>query len=369
MICEKALELMSARLDGELTPEEAEELQAHLEACPECRRAMDALEGLEHQVSALREPAPEGLKKGVLYRIDQATGKAKAPKRRWFGPGTAIGAVAAVLVLLVGLGVVPMKGMQREAAPNAADSAAPGRALTPADTAPMEAEAPGSDHWAEAPSYQIPRQDSKHPDKANSPEANAATQEPEETRILPDDYYHSGGDGSEIRGEPQSVTDELRKRCAALSEGENAAVLFYSEFSAESFLDLLEAEAPKLFALLPDLEPEAQDGLLLYRTDCGTALAIHEWLLANLPHSEIMDENILSAEMKLSQRMEELDPGSGSLYRVVSWEPPSQPVSWPGTWPAGWAIRFRTEENWALFFPSEDYTPNEGKTAYLVFAQ
>ncbi|NTU58924.1 MAG: zf-HC2 domain-containing protein [Chlorobiaceae bacterium] len=37
MICTKAMVLMSAAIDGELTSKEEEELFAHLEECPECR--------------------------------------------------------------------------------------------------------------------------------------------------------------------------------------------------------------------------------------------------------------------------------------------------------------------------------------------
>ena len=112
MICEEALALMSAKLDGALTPEQDAQLTAHLAACPDCANLMETLRGLDSQVTELREPAPQGLKKGVLYRIDQATGKAKPSRRGWFGPGAAIGAVAAVLVLLVGLGVVPLGDMK-----------------------------------------------------------------------------------------------------------------------------------------------------------------------------------------------------------------------------------------------------------------
>ena len=123
MICEEAMALMSAKLDGELSPEQAEALGAHLEGCPDCGGLMRAMEGLDQKLAGLREPAPEGLKKGVLYRIDQATGKAKQPAlRRWFGPGTAIGAVAAVLVLLVGLGVIPLRNRLTTGSP--ADEAA-----------------------------------------------------------------------------------------------------------------------------------------------------------------------------------------------------------------------------------------------------
>ena len=36
MKCEKYRELVSARLDGELEPDELKALDAHLEQCPEC---------------------------------------------------------------------------------------------------------------------------------------------------------------------------------------------------------------------------------------------------------------------------------------------------------------------------------------------
>jgi len=37
MICNKAKVLMSAAIDGELTPREEEELTEHLATCPQCR--------------------------------------------------------------------------------------------------------------------------------------------------------------------------------------------------------------------------------------------------------------------------------------------------------------------------------------------
>jgi anti-sigma factor RsiW len=37
MNCSKAMVLMSAAIDGELTPKEEEELAQHLVECPECR--------------------------------------------------------------------------------------------------------------------------------------------------------------------------------------------------------------------------------------------------------------------------------------------------------------------------------------------
>jgi anti-sigma factor (TIGR02949 family) len=37
MICKKAMVLMSAAIDGELTPKEEEELAQHLAECPGCQ--------------------------------------------------------------------------------------------------------------------------------------------------------------------------------------------------------------------------------------------------------------------------------------------------------------------------------------------
>ncbi len=180
-----------------------------------------------------------------------------------------------------------------------------------------------------------------------------------------DTYYRNGNSSGE--SDPQLVTEEFRNVCATLSAEEDAAVLLYTEFDSKSLFRLLETEQPELYALVEKLEPEERDGLLVFETDCGTVLAIHEWLLEHLPRSEIMDAGTEEAETRMRMRMEELDPGSGSLYRIITLEPPTHAVVWPESWPVGWAVRIRTEENWALFFPVEDYTPNEDKPAWLAF--
>lgn len=47
MDCEKALELMSAELDGMCTEQERAALQAHLEACADCRETYRQLRALD----------------------------------------------------------------------------------------------------------------------------------------------------------------------------------------------------------------------------------------------------------------------------------------------------------------------------------
>ncbi len=369
MICEKAYELMSAKLDGALDAAQEEALRAHLEGCPDCKKLMDGMRGLDEKLAGLREPAPEGLKKGVLYRIDQATGKAKPAKRRRFGPGTAIGAVAAVLVLLVGFGVIPL-GKQKlldSMEHNAMSAPTYGPASTVAKGA--ELQKPQSDlPELLAPESEAASPDVREPVKnvAEQPEQNEA--EPNERAPENDGYYYSGGGSDAVRGEANPVSETLRAACAKLSAEEDAAVLLYSEFRSESLLKLLETEEPELCALVEALEPVEEDGQLRYHTDCGTVLALHEWLLENLPQSEQMDLDVQKAETNLRIRMEALDPGSASLYRVITWTPRTHPIAWPSEWPEGWAARLRTEENWALFFPSEDFVPNADAPAVLVFA-
>ncbi len=364
MTCEQAFELISLRLDGELDPEQSEALEAHLELCPECKRLAESLRGLDAQLSGLREPAPQSLKRGVLYRIDQATGKAKKP-RRWFRPGTAIGAAAAILVLLVGLGVFSLKE------PNAASPAKPASdadwIVAPADTASYQGGLSGEGQYFNfSPSGNLALDGTQIIPNGTKAYAGSVFENEASDTLSPE---QAPGEALENREQPDSsfADESLLDACAALSREEDAAVLFYRDLDAESLFKLLKAEQPKLYELVEGLEPEERDGMLVCETDCGTALAIQEWLLARLPRSESLDAAEEKAETSLMERMEELDPGSGNLYRIITVDQPERPVVWPEEWAEGWAERMRTGENWALFFPDEDYTPNAEKSAWLVF--
>ena len=378
MTCEQAMELLSPMLDGELDPQLSEALEAHLEACPDCKALADSLRGLDVQLAGLKEPAPESLKRGVLYKIDQATGKAKKPRSRWFGPGTVIGAVAAVLVLLVGVGVIPLNSRSTAQSPNfAAEDYAFPETEAPTDTLRLGRPDLNEDGISYLPNGLTGESvtgaiqntlQGDHWDSADETE-DPIIIAPHTTPSQPDYEQPSDKRGEESvpPAEPEPVSDELRTACMELSAAENAAVLLYTEFDCKSLFLLLETEQPELYALVETLEPEEYGELFVFKTDCGTALAIHEWLLAHLPESTSRDEALQAAETRMRVRMEELDPGSGFLYRIVSWTASDHDVVWPDAWPADWADRFRTAENWALFFPSERYTPNAEKPAYLLF--
>ena len=362
MICEEAMALMSAKLDGALTPEQDAQLTAHLAACPDCANLMETLRGLDSQVAELREPAPQGLKKGVLYRIDQATGKAKPSRRGWFGPGTAIGAVAAVLVLLVGLGVVPLGDMKANSPAEGAS-----QALDSNTTNNQQAYKPRS----ESADWSVNGNDGSTVMQYAGEYVTAVTRAPAEADPevrrpnAPDELPTKAAENG-LAPSP-FVTEAEAAACAALGRGENAAVLLYTEFTPESLFSLLEAEEPRLYALVADLEPEPRDGLICYETDCATVLALQEWFLSRLPTDETVESEKASDNSAMKTQLEALDLGSTSLYRIISWDRSKRSVNWPADWAPDWAERMRDQENWRLFFPDEDYVPNGEKTAYLVF--
>lgn len=372
MICEEALLLMSAKLDDALSPDEEKALAAHLAVCPACAELMKTLSGQDEQLAALREPAPAALKAGVLDRIAQAESTAKPKtqslRRRWFGPGSALGAVAAVLVLLVGFGVISLPKWRstdratamQENYNNIKDAEAVTGACAPAETnCPAEAvnESEEKASWNNSKSAADGAGLAGNVIQFPSLEATLESEGSSYCyyfRINKDQYASAADSSPELP-------------CVMLSAEKDAAVLLYTDFDAQSLFTLLEREEPQLYAALAELEPETRDGLICYPTDCGTVLAIQEWLLSQLPHEEEMDSDLIEAETELMTHMEALDPGSESLYRIITWAPKDHPVSWPESWPADWADRLRTGDNWALFFPNEDYVPNVGKTAYLVF--
>lgn len=370
MICEEAMALMSAKLDGELSSEQEAQLKAHLAACPDCSNLMESLRGLDEKVSALQEPAPAELKQRVLYRINHAAEAAKQPRRRWFSSG-ALGAVAAILVLLIGLGAIPMKffGAKNESLKGSPAYETQGWGSThDGNTSGYQAEN-GIVHGIPSDSFfngNGGKLESKGDRSEGVEGTRAPTSDQAENAGFPVEPAVTSTQASEMLClHPVSQADE--SVCSAISSSEDAAVLLYTEFDPESLFSLLEREEPKLYALVENLEPTARDGMICYQTNCGTVLAIQEWLLSQLPREEEMDSSLSDAESKLRTRMEALDPDSGSLYRIITLKPRARAILWPETWLEDWADRMREEKNWRLFFPSEDYVPNAEKTAYLVF--
>lgn len=67
--CDQALELLSARLDGALTPEETAGLEEHLDRCPDCRALAADLEEMHAAMPGLYQEPPPELKERVMAQI------------------------------------------------------------------------------------------------------------------------------------------------------------------------------------------------------------------------------------------------------------------------------------------------------------
>lgn len=113
--CSEYRELISASLDGALTPEEQEKLDAHLSECPDCRTMWEQLSALEPELMELSEPsegfadrvlaAAETLEQDVPFtNLPQDRKPGKETLRRvnaWWKP---IGVIAACCVFVLGGG-------------------------------------------------------------------------------------------------------------------------------------------------------------------------------------------------------------------------------------------------------------------------
>ena len=387
MNCEQIYELLSARLDGALSAEDEARVQAHLDACPDCRRLYEAMASIEEKTAELAVPAPEGLKRGVMYRIRQESGKQKK-KRGYWGAGTGFGLIAAVLVLLVGTGVIRLPRPQ-----TAAKASAGGATVSHSSPSAEKPAQPAEETLA----FALPQADGSDSSTgyffspgsliANAVQAPGSTTAPDSDLNCPGEgsSESSGEDSSEglpeVRLPVRPVDEMLRLICADLSGQAEVPILLYTEFSADSLLDLLAEAEPELYDRLVLAEPTTpaevlgdestepdESGLTVFATDYETALAVQEWLLQNLPRSAELDADGQAEEQELLVRMEELDPESGALNRIVTWAPRTAEIVWPEAWPEDWAVRLRTGENWALFYPEEDFIPEAGDLTLLIFA-
>ena len=141
--CERYTVLLSARLDGELTPEEAGELEAHLAQCRDCRALEERLAAIHSAFPELEEvPAPEGFAQSVMERV-RATEDAKPKvvllfRRPQF---KVLAGLAACFVLCLGVYQAGLMSRSRQEAAN----------LTAAGILMAEAEQPAPSMFAAAP--------------------------------------------------------------------------------------------------------------------------------------------------------------------------------------------------------------------------
>lgn len=103
MHCEYFTGLMSAVLDGECTPEERRELEAHLAVCPQCAELFDRLSAQSAALRALDCELPAGLTARIMEQLPPQEAPAKRGKvllwKRW-APVAAAACLALVVALL-----------------------------------------------------------------------------------------------------------------------------------------------------------------------------------------------------------------------------------------------------------------------------
>jgi len=120
MLCDTCQDSLEARLDGELPPEEAREIDRHLAACPACARQFATLGETRRLVSenAMRYTAPDVLKarvRSAVARIGSPPVAAGTGNRfRWWRE------VAAGLAIAIASSGITFAAANRSAARNSA---------------------------------------------------------------------------------------------------------------------------------------------------------------------------------------------------------------------------------------------------------
>ncbi len=101
MRCKRAISFFSAHLEGELPADRDEQLRAHLDACPDCRTLLAAV---NNNIASLQELPEESLtpleseRIGVAWRaaLSDSSGSKRIPYRGMAHAATALGAVMIV---------------------------------------------------------------------------------------------------------------------------------------------------------------------------------------------------------------------------------------------------------------------------------
>lgn len=212
MACEHYYELISAQLDRELTREEEQELNAHLEQCPSCRALAEQLAGLHEDFSALEEvPAPEGFVQGVMERIREEKKVIPLFKRPQFKAAAGLAACLAICVGLYGAGQLPFT--------NEAENSPLQGAAAPSVSSD-HSEENGSDSKSVTQFYLAPKDETEGTTADAVPDPNTAQQDtqPASEDILPrvntakygasTPQFASGGTSQETQSVPEEPEDQ-----------------------------------------------------------------------------------------------------------------------------------------------------------------
>jgi len=102
MKCQEAKELFPVYIDGFLSPEEAHELQIHLEECRECQEDLESLQELSHLLQSMPDVSiPPDFKPALHARLLEISAATRPEVPFWQRRWTKTLAVAAVFVFLI----------------------------------------------------------------------------------------------------------------------------------------------------------------------------------------------------------------------------------------------------------------------------
>ena len=91
--------LISAQLDGALSPEEEAQLEKHLASCPACRRVRAELEGVHALLLGAAAPTPPQFSDRILSGLAAQEQRKRPPLLRRAAPFLASAAVLALVLL------------------------------------------------------------------------------------------------------------------------------------------------------------------------------------------------------------------------------------------------------------------------------
>jgi anti-sigma factor RsiW len=115
MRCERALELLTARMDGEISPWRARRLDRHLAGCAGCAQELDSTARLFAALGGLQQTAavPDRLERDTLRAVRELAGaeaerRATRGWRAWFEVALPIASAATVLLLAIRVTTGPL---------------------------------------------------------------------------------------------------------------------------------------------------------------------------------------------------------------------------------------------------------------------
>lgn len=244
--CERAWELLSQQLDEPLSPQEKQELEEHLAACPACRRDQEELEQLDQALRNLEDiQAPADFTQRVMAQVQQeAQRKPKVIPLRRRPQVRALAGLAACALLCIGIyrtlpqdndlsaGMIPSGQGEVSSQWSASSEGSQGEQVAPYGVEPAQAPDDADPDPAAVPQ---PRSTDPAPESGQSSGKSA---QPEQT--VPDSPGSSAqsGDGS-AQGDamaPQVTTTSVQTELVAASLSDQALALLpaQEEWSTDS---------------------------------------------------------------------------------------------------------------------------------------